>query len=292
MKKRLWVYVLIIAILVPVLSVTALADTGPKPSVVVNFKGLEQENYSVTLLSDKASTGPWSKGKEYTESYGNETIWEKFNAYPDADGFYFLGCFSDCSDTDTFKWTYYPPSTFKILIYFPEYDRFVVSAETYERYAFDSYYTVDVTNLNIQSVSVAGEEMSVKRTYDFTWEILSLLYRILATIAIELGVAWLFGFRMKKQIQVIGLTNVATQTILNVLLNVSNYHLGAFGFIFNYIWMELVVFIIEGIVYVKLLHRYEARPDRKIHPWLYAFTANVLSFLGGMLIAKWMPGIF
>ena len=48
--------------------------------------------------------------------------------------------------------------------------------------------------------------MSVKRTYDFTWEILSLLCRILATIAIELGIAWLFGFRTKKQILVIGLT--------------------------------------------------------------------------------------
>ncbi|HWQ76675.1 MAG TPA: hypothetical protein VN441_15320 [Syntrophomonas sp.] len=292
MKKRLWVCVLIVAILIPVLSVTALADTGPKPSVVVSFKGLEQESYSVTLLSDKDSTGPWSKSDRYETYYGDETIWEKFNTYSDADGFYFLGCFSDCSDTDTFKWTYYPPSTFKILIYFPEYDRFVVSAETYERYAFDSYYSVDATNLNIQSVTVANEEMSVKRTYDFSWEILSLLCRILATIAIELGIAWLFGFRTQKQILVIGLTNVVTQTILNTLLNVFNYHQGAFGFIFNYIWMELVVFIIEGVVYANLLHRYEANPERKIHPWLYAFTANVLSFAVGMLIAKWMPGIF
>jgi hypothetical protein len=114
----------------------------------------------------------------------------------------------------------------------------------------------------------------------------------LATIAIELCIALLFGFRTKKQILVIGLTNIVTQTILNILLNVFNYHQGAFGFIFNYVWMELVVFVIEGVVYAKLLRRYETRAERKIHPWLYAFAANILSFAVGMLIAKWMPGIF
>jgi hypothetical protein len=155
MKKRLWVLVFILVLLIPTLSVTASADTGPKPSVVVRFKGLEQESYYVTLLSDKDSTGPWSKNNEYKTYYGDEKIWEKLNSYSDPDDFYFLGCFADCADTDTFKWTYYPPSTFKILIYFPDYDRFVVSADTYERYAFDSYYTVDATNLDIQSVAAA-----------------------------------------------------------------------------------------------------------------------------------------
>lgn len=292
MKKHIWIWAVIIALLISALSVTVLADSGPKPSVVVNFKGLEQENYYATLLSDKDSTGPWSKSVRYETYYGDEAIWEKFDIYSDVDGFYFLGCFLDCSDTDNFKWTYYPPSTFKILIYFPEYDRFIVSAGTYERYAFDSYYTVDATKLDIQSVIAADEEISVERTYDFTWEILSLLCRLLATIAIELGIAWLFGFRMKKQIFVIGLTNVVTQTILNVLLNVINYNQGQFAFILNYMWMELVVFGIEGFIYWKLLGRYEERPERRIHPWLYALTANISSFTVGMLIAKWMPGIF
>jgi hypothetical protein len=292
MKKHIWMWALIIAFLIPVLSLPASADAGPKPSVVVNFKGLEQENYYITLLSDKESFGPWSKGGMYMSSYGSEDIWEKFNSYSDEDGFNFIGYFSDCSDTDTFKWTYYPPSTFKILIYFPQYDHFIVSADTYERYAFDSYYTVDVTNMDIQSVSVAGEEMSVKQTYDFSREIISLLCRILATIAIELCVALQFGFRTKKQILIIGITNIATQTILNVLLNVINFYQGQFAFIFNYVWMEFVVIDIEGLVYLKLLRRYEARPERKIHPWLYAYTANILSFAIGMLIARWMPGIF
>jgi len=290
-KKRFWVMLIFFILVIPGLSGNASADIGPKPSVVVDFKGLEAENYYVTLLADTKSTGPWSKSESFRGS-GDEKVWGKFNTYPAGNSFFFLGYFADCSDTDTFKWTYYPPATFKILIYFPEYDRFIVSADTYERYAFDSYYTVDATSLDIQSVAVAGEEMSVRRTYNLGWEITSLLCRILATILIELGVAWIFGFRAKKQVRIIAITNIATQTILNILLNIINYKLGLFAFIFNYVWMEFAVFIIEGVVYSRLLDRCEALPGRKVHPWLYSLTANTASFVIGMMIAKLIPGIF
>jgi hypothetical protein len=292
MKKRLLLVVLVVAVLLPALSGTASADMGPKPSVVVYFKGLEQEHYYVTLLSDKESTGPWSKSDTFKPWYENKEIWKKLNAYEDTDGFYFLGCFSDCSETDTFKWTYYPPYTFKILIYFPEYDRFVVSADAYERYAFDSYYTVDATNVDIRSVSAIGDDLSVTRTYDITWQLVSLLCRIVGTIALELGVAWLFGYRRKKHLLIIGLTNIVTQTLLNVLLNVINYKQGALAFVVHFIWMELLVFIIEGLVYRRLLKRSDTQTERKTRPWLYALTANALSFAAGLLIAKWLPGIF
>jgi len=292
MKRRIWAVMLFFVLLIPMFTVTASADIGPKPSVTLSFKGLEDEKYYVTLLADTDSTGPWSKNGLFRDSYGDVKVWEKFKTYSDSDGFFFLNCYSDCSETDVFKWTYYPPQAYKILIYFPEYSHFIVSADIYERYAFDSYYTVDATGLNIQSVTVAGKEMPVSRTYDFTWEILSLLCRIVATIAIEIGIAWLFGFGAKKQILVIGITNIVTQTILNVLLNIINYSQGSLAFIFNYVWMELAVFVIEGLVFAKLLRRYEKNPTRTAHPWLYAFSANVASFAIGILIAKWMPGIF
>ena len=98
--------------------------------------------------------------------------------------------------------------------------------------------------------------------------------------------------RTKKQVWIIALTNIATQTVLNILLNIINYKLGFFAFIFNYIWMEFAVFIIEGVVYSRLLHRHEATAGRKAHHWLYSLAANVASFVIGMMIAKLMPGIF
>ena len=73
-----------------------------KPSVVIDFKGLEDENYYVTLLSKTDSTGPYSaitKGPGYTmyES-GDEDydVFLKFAGYEDGDGYYFLQYFKNC----------------------------------------------------------------------------------------------------------------------------------------------------------------------------------------------------
>lgn len=277
--------------IIPLITTTASADVGPKPSVVLMFKGLENENYYVTLLSEKKSTGPYSSDNEYREYLGSREVWDKFKSYSDSDGYFFLGHFSDCSDDDVYKWTYFPPYKFKILFYFPEYDRFVVSSESFERYAFDSYYTVDASRLDINSASPSGEGLRVKRTYDFKWEVISLFCRIVATIAIELFVAVLFGFKAKRQIRIIALTNIATQTVLNVLLNVINFKLGYSAFIFYYVLMEIAVFLIEGLVYFRLLNRKDPSVSRR-RAWVYAFTANLVSFGIGMVIAKIMPGIF
>ena len=92
MKKRFWIMLIVFTLLLPSLSGKASADTGPKPSVVLNFKGLEDEEYYVTLLADTQSTGPWSKSDSFRGS-GDAEIWEKFNTYPADSGFFFLGFF-------------------------------------------------------------------------------------------------------------------------------------------------------------------------------------------------------
>lgn len=277
---------------------TVSADTGPKPSVVVNFKGLENEKYYVTLLSEVVSTGPHSVLAEHPNNQryhkGDEEyeIWEKFVSYKDKDGYHFLQYFSDCTETSQFVWGYYPPDRFKILIFFPEYDKFVVSEEAYEQYAFDSYYNVDANGLELQSISFIGN-INATRSYDYKWELISLFARIIATITIEILIALLFGFRAKKQLLVIGIVNIITQSILNILLNVINYNQGSMMFVFNYFWMEALVFIIEAKVYSVLLYKYSSTElTKKWLTSLYAFTANAVSFVIGLYIAYLLPGMF
>ena len=272
-------------------------EIGPKPSVVINFEGLEGETYYATLLSETSSTGPYSAvGRfqgdiRYGEDDEDYEIWQKFVSYEDEDGYYFLQYFNDCTETSQFKWGYYPPQKFKVLVYFPEFDSFVVS-KVYEKYAFDSYYKIDVSNIELQSFSTF-EGITALKDYNYTWEIISLIARIIATIAIEILIALLFGYREKNQLRIILITNIVTQTILNILLNTVNYFLGGLIFLLSYILMEVLVFAIEASVYSALLAKYSTNKlTKKRHAVFYALIANVVSFYTGYYIAKFIPGIF
>lgn len=266
------------------------------------------------MVCEKDSTGPWSHDNSYYDYMGEKSVFDKFHAYEDADGFFFLSFMQDCSEDDTFAWTYYPPNVFKILIYFPEYDSFLMADGTYERYAFDSYFTVEVTESGLISVlentekttmeAPDEEEMmpvsddaeealiSVTQSYDFAPELLSLVVRVVATIMVEIVLAILFAYRDRKSLGIIAVTNVFTQVVLNVLLNVVNYRSGYWAFLFNYVWMELLIFALEATVYAKIIGRTNPTTGKKLHPCLYALVANLMSFLVGMWIAKVIPGVF
>lgn len=297
MKKKLSFIILCVAIIFIFQPSYAYGDIGPKPSVVINFEGLEGETYYATLLSETSSTGPYSAvGRfqgdiRYGEDDEDYEIWQKFVSYEDEDGYYFLQYFNDCTETSQFKWGYYPPQKFKVLVYFPEFDSFVVS-KVYEKYAFDSYYKIDVSNIELQSFSTF-EGITALKDYNYTWEIISLIARIIATIAIEILIALLFGYREKNQLRIILITNIVTQTILNILLNTVNYFLGGLIFLLSYILMEVLVFAIEASVYSALLAKYSTNKlTKKRHAVFYALIANVVSFYTGYYIAKFIPGIF
>lgn len=296
MKKKILIMLLVITIFILVPSI-AYGDIGPKPSVIISFEGLEGKTYHVTLLSETSSTGPYSavgkfKGDErYSEAQEGYEIWKKFVDYRDKDGYYFLQFFKDCTETSEFRWTYYPPQKFKILIYFPETDSFAVSG-IYERYAFASYYKVDASNIELETSSTFEGIVAVKN-YNFSKEILSLILRIIATIAIEVLVALLFAYSAKKHLRIIFITNVATQTILNIILNTVNYYYGGLAFLLSYFLAEIIVFIIEAGVYANLLTKdSNGRLGRRAYAVLYAFLANAASFVIGIQIAKYKPGIF
>jgi len=275
----------------------AYGDMGPKPSVVINFKGLEGEAYYATLLSETSSTGPYSAvGRfqgdlRYEKDDDDYEVWQKFVDYEDEDGYYFLQYFEDCTRTSQFRWGYYPPQKFKILVYFPDLDNFVVS-EIYEQYAFDSYFKADATNMELLPLSII-EGIKVETDYNYTWEIISLIIRIITTIAIEVLVALFFGYRDKNQLRIILKTNIATQVILNVMLNTVNYFLGGLVFVLSYFLAEIFVFIIEASIYSNLLTKQSTdRLAKKSYAILYALAANAASFFLGYQIAKVIPGIF
>ncbi len=281
-------------------SITASADTGPKPSVKVSFEGLSDELCYGTLLSASKSTGPasvWDGKEENARHNGNERfphlaygyeIWKAFVEYEDQDGFYFLQQIWQVNETEELDWNYYPPNPFKVLLYFPESGRFFVS-DTCERYAFDSYFTVNLTG---NESAAENNYIEMYRSYDYGREIVSLVARIIITIAIELAIAWLFGYRKRRQWMILVGVNTATQIVLNVLLNVINYNSGHQAFVINYINFEFFVTIIEAVIFRRFLC--EGSSDRKPgrRAVVYALVANVVSLIGGIWLAAWIPEVF
>ena len=272
---------------------SAQADVGPKPSVVIDFNGLDDEIYYATLLARQKSTGPYSVLDQdnqhyspYQEDHENYAVFRKFVEYQDEDGFYFLQYFAECSQTNCFSWTYYPPREFKLLLYFPGDDVFVISPESYERYAFDSYFTANITEASLGLTTAA--EISLTKSYNYSYEVFSLMVRILLTLAIELGIALLFGLRGKRVFRLIVIINLVTQIALNLALNSINYYMGSMAFVIFYVLLEIAVLTLESILYVTFLKK-EAS---KLKLMGYAFFANAASFSLGMLLAVKLPGIF
>ncbi|MBR6527296.1 MAG: hypothetical protein IKT45_05065 [Lachnospiraceae bacterium] len=290
-------------LLFTMLPTTAVADIGPKPSVEIQFTGVEEGvTYYATLLSYHKSTGrasAWDGNP--LDSKEGDPIWKAFVDYKDSDGYYFLQEYWDCTGKDQFRWGYYPPTPFKVLCYFPETDTYAVS-EIYERYAFDTYYKVDLSEVSV---------LKAKKNYDYTWETISLVARIVITILLEMGLAMMFGYRHKKQLRFLAAVNIVTQILLNILLNVLNFRIGHWAFVFYYVLLELLVILMESILYVLVLpkmslsitkDRIEAvetgkkvsvpKTIQKRYTVIYAVVANVASFAIGLLVARLVPGIF
>lgn len=285
-KKRLLLCALLVLFLLPT---TARADIGPKPSVNVTFEGLREGPCYATLLSEVSNTGPYRVWDEedgvrdgwVPEGESNLDVWKAFVDYEDPDGFYFLQFYRRVDVTGEFVWSYRPPSVYKIVLYYPDSGQFV-SSEILKQYAFDSYYTADASGGTVQP----------ERSYQYGWEVVSLLVRIVLTVAVELGLALLWGLRRRWQIKTVIVVNVITQVALNVGLNIINYKAGSMAFVIFYVLLEILVFIVEGAAFSVLLRRRAPEGEKMGHPVVYAFWANVFSFAVGYALARWIPGIF
>ena len=88
---------------------------------------MEGETYYATLLSATDSTGPWSYRSEVYD--GQEVMWTAFHNYQDIDGF-ISSATMRTAESQTFMGLL-SAQTFKLLLYFPNYDRMIVSENIY-----------------------------------------------------------------------------------------------------------------------------------------------------------------
>ena len=274
------------ALLMLTAAVPALADMGPKPTVIVTVKGLPEGECYGTLLSQTDSTGPESayESSGYKQlSEGGEEVWQAFDDYAktDPDGFYFLQLTWDVASTGTLDWTYYPPETFKVALYFPETGA-VVTSGVLQRYAFDSTYEIDLTDVDVEALQ--ADALSARETGTVATALPGAALRLALTVVIELAVAWVWGYRKKNQLFFVLLVNVATQLALNAALVAVGYRRGPMAADFALVKMEVAVFAVEAVLFAWWLGGRDQRTHPRSRAALCAVVANAASLIAGLLI--------
>lgn len=284
--KRFIAIVLITLVLSSLISVTAAADTGPKPSIKVRINGLDDVTAYATLLSE-SSFLPGGDRIIDPESYIEKEIIPRFESYTDQDGYYFQSRVWDVSDGKELYWTYYPPTNFKLLVYFPETDTFKSSTKD-TRYAFHSEYDALIEEAGITLVPDKAV-LCKERLTNLLEEILDFLARVGLTLLIELTFAYFCLFRELKQIGVICLSNIATQLLLNAIIFLSFRNVHDTVFIVIYLVTEVLIAFAEGFVYSRCFPKISVlKPDPK-HCMTYALAANALSFVVGLMLSGFLP---
>lgn len=295
MKKRWRSILTALLLLLPLTAMPVSADVGPKPSVVVALEGLEGRTCWGTLLSQQEGTGPY--GRFYEEDPEEDRALRALLPLErmDSEGFHLLNFVKDCSDGE-FSWTYYPPHTYKIALWFPEEDALAVSG-VYHRYAFDSYYRLDLSGVELMPGGIVELEAArLQRDYPYGASLLALAGRVALTLGAELLLALAFGLRTRQALKWVAVVNLATQLGLNLALELFTYCNGALEGMMAilalpvYLAAEAVVTLVELRIYRRKLLGERGASGRRITA--YTWTANLCSLLAGVLLSFRLPALF
>ena len=100
---------------------------------------------------------------------------------------------------------------------------------------------------------------------------------LLITILIEVGVAFIIGYRKKDLVNVL-LANILTNPIVASVPVYFNLKYGVLGRNISLAILEVLVLFVEGFIYKKYLEK------RKINPYILSIILNASSFLIGEII--------
>lgn len=280
-KKRLFLSIISVLIAFWTFSITACADIGPKPSIIIKFEHIPDCGCFAAILTPYSGDA-FSEDELYIQAdltdNSKSKVCKAFYNYWDEEGYKLqnpIGLI--CQEDDSFVIRSYwgIPRDFKILLYVEKDDRFMVS-EPVSISQFSSKYTVDFSNTDNGFLIVA-------ECYDKLIDMISWLIRLISTIVIEILVALLFGFARKKQLMSIAFINIITQIYLNIALSMSVSIMGETSFVINYLLSEIFVTIAEVIYYRISKNMWSSSALRTS---VYAIVSNLISFRAGVFITN------
>lgn len=288
--KRSLRFCILMVLAAALLTVSALADTGPKPQLTVLVTNPPEELYYLDILGEGDYEGhfygpdtseysglDWSYSEEEVAALDSELLDALRAAVPEgwhactAQGTNGVPMWGDLIGSDAggvrlHSFRYHGvPDTYRIILVTKSGESWV--SGVLHRATLQSSATVDwaarIANAPSPAMAYA----------------LQFLCTLLPTLLIEGVLLFLFGYRSKKSWYSFLLVNLITQGGFSVYLAVSVLQNGANAWmtIFFYLPIEIVITLVELLLYRRLLTE-----KSKARAAVYAITANVCSAAFGL----------
>lgn len=281
-NKKTMPMAIVLFLIISFFPILANADVGPKPSLEIIVKGMDSEDYWLDLLVTDKSEYSWL---DISDLEGERV--KKLAEYVDEEGFHpaLLGgtrvpLFGDLkgeknsNNTYSHKFSYIgTPEKFKIAILTQD-DALIIS-DLIHRKHFNSVVEFDLRG-EVLKEDIRLSAGKIKEIMPLAKMSIGFILRLLLTLAIEIGIALLFGFTIKKSGKTLLKTNIFTQVLLNIAILWINLSYGMLAALLIFLLMEIFIIFFETVVYARYLT--ERSRGRRI---VYGIIANIGSLLVG-----------
>ncbi len=297
MRKYKAILAFLILILTAGLTVNIQADVGPKPTSTITISGVEEPYYFDVLYETNNQLSiltPEEIEDQIEYYYYRDDFPSILNGYKDSDNFVSYSLYEDIPHTITnpednvFKLGYFsPPSVFKAVVVTESGNMFV--SDIVNKTFFDAEFTWDLSDVNISNpdsqvtLNAGNIHENIPRVTGF---LSTISISIVITVALELGVLFIFGYRQKQSYMTALIINIITQLILFTAIYTTNLFMSIYGGILALLLGELFVFIFEIIYYSKKLTEHSR--GKAIG---YGFLANLVSLILGTYILSLITNI-
>ena len=275
--KRSFRTIFLLALSLLLLTVTALADTGPKSKLTVKVKNAPQELYYLDLLSMEGSPRYPSLTEEELAALDPELYSALLTAIPAG----WHGCVSQGTDgapiwgsltpdengCHTFS-NYGVPWTYRVLMVTESGEVFLSEVQT--------------RRMLQSSVTVYWAAKSLSAAPLWAGYALELLSTLVPTLLLEGLLLAPLGLWNRRNLLVFLAANVATQLAMFLILGTTALKEGVgFGYYLLFIPLELVILLAETVAYRRLFTETSKR-----RATVYGISANLCSAVLGWFLAE------
>lgn len=255
-------------------------------SLHITVDDLENQKFYVTLLSSEERVGDAQvyNGSNGIYEMGNPlySVWEKLVCYEDEDNYFFLQEIVECQGNTSFVWGSYIPKSYKILLYFPEDDSYVVT--NIRKDDLTDYYII-----HMDEVDKYEPYIPVKR-YHAGIVVFFLLIRVAGVVWVELSIALVFKYNEKNQLLFVVIFNSLIYLVFYGYLSYLGG--GTFNFLLGMIVGGGILCLIKIVLYIIVISLLTREEIKWKNLFSYAFSSNVLSNVASIILAVVYTGIF